>query len=90
MAQIIKFFGWLLMAIGGTFAFVANVAQGVFNGWDSYWAQVEADPVGMAVMAVFLLPGAIVLSIGILTGKIQRFRAAKRTHNDKPTEPHNA
>ena len=69
MGQVVKFFGWLLLGIGGTLAVFSHVTIGFVYGWDHLVAQVQNEPLGTALTVLAFVPGGVVYGLGVLLEK---------------------
>jgi len=77
MPQVVKFFGWLLMAVGATLAVFSHLTMGFVYGWDKLLIQVTSDPTGTALSVLALVPGALLYGLGVLMDKWARRSDAK-------------
>lgn len=66
MGQVVKFFGWLLLAVGGTLVVFGHLAQGYVYGWDNLWKQLTADPLATALYLLAFAPGGLLYGFGVL------------------------
>ncbi|HEY9080871.1 hypothetical protein [Magnetovibrio sp.] len=69
MGQVVKFFGWLLIGIGGTLAVFSHLTMGFVYGWDKLAQQVTSDPTGTALSVLALVPGALLYGFGVFLEK---------------------
>jgi len=69
MGQVVKFFGWLVLGIGGTLAVFSHLTMGFVYGWDKLAHQVSSDPTGTALSVLALVPGALLYGFGVLLEK---------------------
>jgi len=69
MGQVVKFFGWLVLGIGGTLAVVSHLTMGFVYGWGKLGQQFSNDPTGTALSVLALVPGALLYGFGVLLEK---------------------
>lgn len=66
MGQVVKFFGWLILAVGGTLVVFGHLMQGFVYGWDRLWWQLTSDPLTTALYLLAFAPGALLYGFGVL------------------------
>ena len=69
MGQVVKFFGWLVMGIGGTLAVFSHLTMGFVYGWDKLAQKISNDPTGTALSVLALVPGGLLYGFGVLLEK---------------------
>jgi len=70
MGQVVKFFGWLLLGIGGTLAVFSHLTIGFVYGWDKLVQMVTSDPTGTALVVLAFVPGGLLYGLGVLIEKM--------------------
>ena len=77
MGQVVKFFGWLVIGVGGTLLVFGHLVQGYLYGWANLWAQLVEDPLTTALFLLAFLPGAVLFGLGALIETLGRRSDAK-------------
>jgi len=88
MAQVIKFFGWLLLGIAGTLIVFGHLAQGFVYGWKYLATQLTNDPATSALSLLAFVPGLLLYGCGVLLDIWGRRSDAKWTAHEAARNPH--
>lgn len=87
MGQVITFFGWLLIGVGGTLLVFGHLMQGYLYGWANLWRQLTEEPLTTALFLLAFVPGGLLLAMGALVKVIGRRAdekwAARQAKRDK-------
>ncbi len=87
MGQVITFFGWLLIGVGGTLLAFGHLMQGYLYGWANLWRQFTEEPLTTALFLLAFVPGGLLLAMGALVKVLGRRAdekwAARQAKRDK-------
>ena len=87
MGQVITFFGWLLVGVGGTLLVFGHLMQGYLYGWANLWRQLTEEPLTTALFFLAFVPGGVLLALGALVKRMGRRAdekwAAKQAERNK-------
>lgn len=70
MGQVVKFFGLLVLGIGGTLLVFSHLSMGMVYGWGKLADQLTSDPIGDLLLLGAFVPGGILYGLGVLVEKI--------------------
>ena len=72
MSQVVKFFGWLVMAIGATLAVFSYITIGFVYGLNHLTTLVSSAPLETALSVLAVVPGMVLYGFGVLLVKWSR------------------
>ncbi len=77
MGQVVKFFGYLIMAVGTALVVFGHISIIFVHGWDYLVKQISASPWETLMWILVLVPGALVYGLGALIDHLGRRADAK-------------
>ncbi|MCW8915543.1 MAG: hypothetical protein OQK24_06780 [Magnetovibrio sp.] len=70
MGQVVKFFGYLILAVGTALIVFGHISIVLVHGWGYLVKQISSSPQATALWAVALVPGALVYGLGVLIERL--------------------